>query len=295
MYSPAKRYRHAGARTSIPYRGWKRWHTVIGLFFGVVTLTWTFSGLLSMGPFPLTDKLAELTVPSDPPRDATRGSERNRVNRGVLEDALRGAGVDVSAYAETHPGAAIASIPEFEVKELEYTSFDGQPVYLARNAEGHTRIIPVRGEPASTFEPDAVMRVVREAAGDSLAELRLMEDYDAYYLDRRGERPLPVVYARMNDAAGSRFYIDPKTASVVSSYNARNWVSRWLYRGLHSLDFPWLYKYRPLWDIVVITLMLGGTALCLTSIALAWRVVTRRVASLVRTRPGPPTEDLEVS
>ena len=53
MLSPSKRYRHAGAPTSIPYRGWKRWHTIIGLFFGVVTATWAFSGMLSMGPFDL--------------------------------------------------------------------------------------------------------------------------------------------------------------------------------------------------------------------------------------------------
>ena len=50
-------------------------------------------------------------------------------------------------------------------------------------------------------------------------------------------------------------------------------MSRWLYHGLHSLDFPWLYNYRPLWDIVVITFMLGGTALCVTSLILAWRVL----------------------
>ena len=31
MYSPRKRYRHAGAPTSIPYKGWKRWHTIVGL------------------------------------------------------------------------------------------------------------------------------------------------------------------------------------------------------------------------------------------------------------------------
>ena len=50
-------------------------------------------------------------------------------------------------------------------------------------------------------------------------------------------------------------------------------MSRWLYHGLHSLDFPWLYNYRPLWDIVVITFMVGGTALCVTSLILAWRVL----------------------
>ena len=47
-----------------------------------------------------------------------------------------------------------------------------------------------------------------------------MEEYDAYYLDRRGERPLPVIYARMNDAVSTRYYIDPRTARVVGNYSA---------------------------------------------------------------------------
>ena len=71
----------------------------------------------------------------------------------------------------------------------------------------------------------------------------------------------------------TRYYIDLKTARVVGSYSSRTWMSRWLYHGLHSLDFPWLYDYRPLWDVVVITFMLGGTALGVTSLILAWRVL----------------------
>jgi hypothetical protein len=49
------------------------------------------------------------------------------------------------------------------------------------------------------------------------------------------------------------------------------------YNGLHSLNFPWLYNYRPLWDIVVIIFMLGGTALCVTSVVLSWRAIGRRL------------------
>jgi len=40
MYSPRKRYRYQGSATRIPYRGQKRWHTVLGLIFvalGIVT------------------------------------------------------------------------------------------------------------------------------------------------------------------------------------------------------------------------------------------------------------------
>jgi hypothetical protein len=32
------------------------WHHYAGLLFGVVTLTWTYSGLLSMGPFELVPR-----------------------------------------------------------------------------------------------------------------------------------------------------------------------------------------------------------------------------------------------
>jgi len=142
------------------------------------------------------------------------------------------------------------------------------------------------------LDRDRIMSLVREAAGSNLAELRVMEEYDAYYLDRLHERPLPVIYARMNDESSTRTYIDPKTGRAVGTYNSRNWVSRWLYHGLHSLDFPWLYKYRPLWDIVVITLMLGGTALCVTSLVLTYRVLARKLAAAVRARINQASEDL---
>ena len=43
------------------------------------------------------------------------------------------------------------------------------------------------------------MSLVREAAGSNLAELRVIDQYDAYYLDRLREKPLPVIYARITD------------------------------------------------------------------------------------------------
>ena len=54
-------------------------------------------------------------------------------------------------------------------------------------------------------------------------------------------------------------------------------LRRWLYQGLHSLDFPFLYYRRPLWDIVVIVLSIGGIALSVTTMAPAWRRLARHV------------------
>jgi hypothetical protein len=271
MFSPSKRYSYGGAPTSIPYTGWKRWHTIIGLVFGVITATWAFSGLLSMGPFDFLDRLT--------------GNTRGRGARGEfnIAGALRGGKpFDLAAFSEKNPRDALASVAGgFQPRELEFTMFAGAPVYMATDGTGATRIVPLNGDPRPEFDRKKIMDIVRQTAGEDLAELRVMDEYDAYYLDRRGELPLPVIYARLKGENQTRFYIDPKTGQVAGNYSSRNWVNRWLYHGLHSLDFPFLYKYRPLWDIVVITLMLGGTAVCLTSLVLAWRVLQRKVAAFL--------------
>lgn len=278
MYSPTRPYVHGGAPTGIPYRGWKRWHMVAGLIFGVGTATWTFSGLLSMGPFPIVNRLADLTVSSigandEPVRPAIDALDR-------LQRVLLGAPLPLSAYSDTRARTALASITDIEVKRLDYASFADMPVYVATGANNQIRIVPVgNATPLATFDPQDLMARIRPALGDELADLRLMHDYDAYYLDRWGRRPLPVIYVRLTDPGATRYYVDPRTASVVGRYTVHEWSTRWLYHGLHSLDFPWLYKHRPLWDIVVIVLLLGGTALCVTSIVLTWRVLARKVSA----------------
>ena len=76
--------------------------------------------------------------------------------------------------------------------------------------------------------------------------------------------PLPVARIELHDAQSTRYYLDPKSARVVGTYSDSRFVDRWLYHGLHSLNFPWLYRYRPLCDIVVALMMTGGTALAAT-------------------------------
>jgi hypothetical protein len=290
MLSPRKRYRQAGAPTSVPYRGWKRWHTIVGLCFGVVALTWVFSGLLSMGPFDTFDAVVERIVGVDPAKESDSGAQAAAL--AMVESFGASGPLSLSSFAERTPAAALSEVADFDVRELELTTFAGQPVYVATNAAEDTRIIPMRGAPARSYDMNAVMQQVRSAAGRSLAELRVIDTYDAYYLDRTHERPLPVIRVALTDEARTRFYIDPRTASIVGSYSTRGWVDRWLYHGLHSFDFPWLYNHRPLWDIVVLTLLAGGNVLCATSLVLAWRVLGRKLKSMVSGRRIVAADDL---
>ena len=272
MYSPSKSYRYAGAATAIPYRGQKRLHTIFGLVFGLGAVTWAFSGMLSMEPFPLS-----------------RGGEEGP-SRPLLRDAMR-----LEDFATSDLRTVIASFPPRSVKELDFTSFGGQPMYLATLADGETRVVPLDGPPQPEFDRARIIAMVRRAAGDAgIADVQVLDEYDRYYLDRTGEAPLPVIRARYTDPQRTRIYIDPATARIVREYHDGEWIQRWLYHGLHSLNFPWLYKYRPLWDIVVITFMVGGTALCITSLILAWRVLGRKLRALLPAGSTAPrlSEDL---
>ena len=262
MFSPSKRYRHAGAPASFPYRGWKRWHAIIGLVGGAAAVTWALSGMLSMEPFPQRED-------SDVAGKAQR----------VLQ-ALRGR-PQFDRFAGKDPRVALAKLRGLRVKELEWVSIADEPAYFATMRPGDTRIIPVDGAPIASLDTKALVDIV----GDALkpiapARLSVVSQYDRYYLDRHRVAPLPVVAVELGDAAHSRYYVDPKSARIVGGYSASNFLDRWLYHGLHSMNFPWLYNYRPAWDIVVIAFMIGGTALSVTSLVLAWQVLGRKIGSV---------------
>ena len=44
-------------------------------------------------------------------------------------------------------------------------------------------------------------------------------------------------------------------SQVLAQVHRLNRVERWLYNGLHSLDFAFWYDQRPLWDIGMIVLL----------------------------------------
>ena len=262
-YSPSRAYRYAGEAASFPYHGQKRWHAILGLLFGVFACTWAFSGMLSMDPAP---RLQE--------------GSADRLG-GRIAAALRET-PPLEIFEAKPPQKALAEAQAVfgaAVKELELTSCAGEPAYLAVLGANDTRVVPVLGQPADEFGPDRIIAAVEKAARPfALTQVRLVTEYESYYLDRNNELPLPAIFVQLNDAARSAYYIDPKTARIVQSYNSHSRWNRWLYHGLHSLNLPWLYKYRPAWDIAVILLLLGGASLSVTALILAWNVLWRKLA-----------------
>jgi hypothetical protein len=66
-------------------------------------------------------------------------------------------------------------------------------------------------------------------------------------------------------------------SEIVGRAQRRERLQRWIYHGLHSLDFSFWYYSRPVWDIVMVGLSLGGIALSSIGIVIAWKRVVRAV------------------
>jgi hypothetical protein len=150
---------------------------------------------------------------------------------------------------------------------------------------------------AATLEPrttpfstkDIVERVRGAVTTAPIAEAELLTDYDSYYYSRRSQTPLPVVRIKFDDRAQTWLYIDPQLNQQLASIPKYARLERWLYNGLHSFDVGYLYK-RPLWDIVMLVLLVGGLMSSTIGLYLGVKRVVRTVAqSLPRPAPGSAT------
>ena len=133
------------------------------------------------------------------------------------------------------------------------------------------------------FGEGTMLELARAAMpGVPVEDASWLSEYDAHYYDLRGARPLPVLRVQYADANRTWLYVDPARGAIVQRTDDTRRLRRWLYQGLHSLDFPALYYKRPLWDIVVIGLSAGGLALSATTLLPAWRRLRRHSRRCVR-------------
>ena len=100
-------------------------------------------------------------------------------------------------------------------------------------------------------------------------------------------RPLPVLRVKFDDREETWLYVDPETSQIAGLTHRFGRVERWLYNGLHSLDFAFWYDKRPLWDIGMIALLMGG----LVTSALGLFVGVRRLVYKTR-RTGRSVVDV---
>jgi hypothetical protein len=247
----ARLRRNRQGKIGSPYRGIWWWHHVAGLFFGVLTLSWVASGLFSMNPWGFLESEAGLAE-----RERLAGPMR----WGDVRDAL-----------ERLP-ALSGDVVRIETAPL------GGTIYLAAvSRDGASRRIDAAGKtaPLGAGELRAAL-----ADGPRVAALDLLRAEDNYYYGHKDAAVLPVWRATLSDDGQTRLYIDPETGRLIRAVDANGRAFRWLMRGLHSLDLPGL-RTRPIWDLVVVPLLVMVTLVCATG---TWMGISKVRRDLRRVR-----------
>ncbi len=234
LYVGIARLRRRRGRLGSPFRGLWYWHHISGLIFGAFTLTWVFSGLLTMNPW------------------------GTLVGTGAFDHigTIKGA----AAWRDVKQLVANASttLADDRLVQISSAVFDGHFHALAFDADGGRVRLDRTGLPSSLQPEDIDGAVAR--LGISVAEARLLEEEDSYYYRHKNETELPVYRVTLGDAERTLLYVNPATGGI-RGVDATGRASRWLRVGLHDLDFAGL-RIRPIWDLVVGLLLLGVTATC---------------------------------
>ena len=165
------------------------------------------------------------------------------------------------------------------VKEVEWRRVAGLTHAVASRAADDREVV-IAGVPGA----DALRKVrarIEAAAPALVSDARivgalLVTQYDDYYYSRHNRyRPLPAYRVEFDDPEATWFYVDWTTGAVVLRYTTGARVQRWLYNGLHSLDFTFLTGRGAVWDATVIVLCALGFVFAATAGVVGWRRVAR--------------------
>jgi hypothetical protein len=282
-YSVTARFRRKNETSSrTPYAGWMKWHHYAGLIFGLVSCTWILSGGLSINPYGWFSS----TSPTAVQRRAVTGGEVD-LKPLTLSDLRKGMAAIRTSFQPKEADV-------FQFRGELFLTADNPPAYdpaEPRRTASEYRMVSLSHPELGTFtefERGRMMDIAREAMpGTAIADAAWLDTYDNYYRKNRdSEKILPVLRVRYDDPASTWLYFDPHHGNIALKHDRVTRARRWLYNGLHSFDFPFIYERRILRDTVMIVLCLGGLALSITTLLPMLRRLKRHAARLFR-HPAP--------
>jgi PepSY-associated TM region len=231
-------------RARSPYHGWKAWHYGFGLVYAPFILSWIFSGWLSMDEgqlFSGGSTPAEIqTIAGAPAWDALRPDEIQGVQDGV--------------------------------KEVEWFALGSRIYRRERTGLDQQRLIRVDAErdlslPERAFlQPDDVNSAAKGLARKCTTASAIGAD------DNYAVNPImpgaPVFRMICGD---DWFDIDGASGALLQKLDSSRRAYRWLFGGLHTLNFPALTSRPLLRTTIIVALCLCGLAFSLTGVVIAWR------------------------
>jgi uncharacterized iron-regulated membrane protein len=232
-----------------PFNGWLRAHHILGLFAGIFVLIWIFSGWLSMDHGRIFSK-------PNPKPDQVKKFRSISLAQAVENISLE----------------TLKSLNGFS--EGEIFAMGGKTFFITRNANEQKLFEPFNSNFRSSvkIKENEVVNAVKEAwPGSKIKTTERPEESDVYGNLREGSLPSNTLRVVLADPLQTWVHIDMDSGQIVSVMDKSRRQYRWLFNGLHSLDFPGLANHRPTWDILILLLLGLGFLFCITGVVIGMK------------------------
>jgi uncharacterized iron-regulated membrane protein len=240
-----------------PFRGWMKWHHVIGLVASVIVLFWMLSGWLSM----------------DHGRLFSKGTVASDV-------AARFQGMPLDTVAHAVPPTLLSKIGP--AAEIRFGAVAGRPFAAARGGNSpapRVFLLDARDAAPLTVIPSAVLvngmrmgwpqeSVIRETPGTA-------RDFYAV-AESLGQMALPFT---VGESRTLRVYVDGVTGQLLVVMDTSRRAYAWVYYALHTLNFPGLLEHPATRLILALVLLGVGLIFSGTGAVLGYRRLRRSFAN----------------
>jgi uncharacterized iron-regulated membrane protein len=231
-----------------PYRGWMKWHHLLGVVGGVFLFAWVASSWLYLRPNHLL--------------------ERKPTPAAFLMAYAGHSAPDFPASVEALPPPH----PE-GVQRVRFIWLASAPRVVYEAARRPAVVLdPVSGRsaPLTRDEISKAARALSAEASGMQATLLTAPD-EHWHTFGLTFRKLPIVRIEFDDAERTWFHIDPETGEILNTTSQGDRLFRWLFNGLHRFDFLALQRLGVVRDFVVWSLLLAGLTVSVTGVVIGWK------------------------
>lgn len=224
-----------------PFKRIYFWHHVLGLSCALFLLSYIFSGWLSMDHGLLFSS-----------------SDISTEERALINGALNLQPLESINFQALH-GA----------KEIDFLPLNNRTYIRAKNTNDQQRLYDPDGWNSSYFDESFFSSSTPQLSVNCSGLTRLKKD-DNYFV--ASDTPTsPVFRIKCADKSHTWFHIDSATGQLIEKVDdSRRWY-RWLFSGLHTLDFHWLTAHSWLRSLLVSLFCCTGLIFSLTGIVIGWR------------------------
>lgn len=245
-----------------PYKKfWLKWHHWFGYFFGVFVFTFILSGLFSM-----------ISVPNWMVGVNGKESVKIKWNQRAKIDTEH----------NITPSEIVQALEKKEgIRKIEWQTVFNTPTYfIYYNDYQRAEIYHLKNNKV-VKAPRFTIAEIQEKANKLYPQLApkviVQEKYDSYYsASAMYYLPEPAYKIELNDANKTWLYINPNTGKRIRKLDKNSRFRRWIYRGLHTFNFPYLKKHNMLRIVILIIISIFGLIISISGLVLSKRFFKRK-------------------